>query len=70
MSVVDSLVVGTVVSITSARLSLSNVTATVDKVRILGVRRSFSCVGADGQKYAFFGDETEQCVTIVSQPSA
>ena len=67
-SVAAQLRVGTVVSITCARLNLTAVTATVTRSGLLGTSSGVQVITGDNTLYAFFGAEVEQSITIVSQP--
>ena len=57
--VVPQLQIGTVVRISSIRLGLTNVHATVTRLNVLSIADSFFCETSDGKQFAFFGDEVE-----------
>ena len=67
-TIAPQLQIGTVVSISSARLSLTSVQATVTRLNVLSITDSFFCETSTGEQYAFFGDEVDDCTTIISQP--
>lgn len=67
-TVVPQLQIGTIVRISSNRLGLTNVRATVTRLNVLSIADSFFCETSDGQQYAFFGDEVDECTTVVAQP--
>ena len=65
-TVASQLKVGSVVSITSSRLGLTSVQATVTRVNVMSIPESFFCETSAGEHYAFFGDEVNECTTIIS----
>ena len=67
-TVAPQLQIGTVVSLTSIRLGLASAQATVTRLNVLSISESFFCETVGGEQYAFFGDEIEECTTIISQP--
>lgn len=67
-TVATQLQIGTVVSVTNSRLGLTRVQATVTKLNVLSIPYSFFCETSTGDHYAFFGDEVNECTTIISQP--
>lgn len=67
-TIAPQLQIGTVVSISSARLNLTSVQATVTRLNVLSITDSFFCETLTGEQYAFFGDEVDDCTTIISQP--
>lgn len=67
-TIAPQLQLGTVVSITSTRLNLTSVQATVTRLNVLSIHDSFFCETSAGERYAFFGDEVDECTTIISQP--
>ena len=67
-TIAPQLRIGTVVSISSTRLNLTNVQATVTRLNVLSISDSFFCQTLAGEQYAFFGDEVDECTTIISHP--
>ena len=67
-TIAPQLQIGTIVVIYSTRLNLTGVQATVTRLNVLSVLDSFFCETSDGEQYAFFGDEIDECTTIISQP--
>ena len=58
--------VGNSVTIVCSRLSLDNVPATVTRVDLLGTSSGIQCTTGDGNRYAFFGAEVDECVLLVT----
>ena len=67
-TIAPQLQIGTIVVISSTRLNLTGVQATVTRLNVLSIADSFFCETSDGEQYAFFGDEIDECTTIISQP--
>jgi hypothetical protein len=67
-TIAPQLKIGTGVSISSTRLNLAGVQATVTRLNVLSVPDSLFCETSDGEQYGFFGDEIDECITIISQP--
>ena len=61
--------IGTVINANCSKLELVDQQATVIKLNVMSIPISFFCTTADGKRYAFFGDEIDECISIVSQPS-
>ena len=69
MSTIDpQLQVGTVISLSSTALNLTDVQAMVTRLNVLSIHDSFFCETTTGEQYAFFGDDVDECTTIISQP--
>ena len=68
-TIISQLKIGTVISVSSTKLEVMNKQATVSRLNIMSIPLSLFCTTADGRRYAFFGDEIDECISIVSQPS-
>ena len=68
-TMIPQLKIGTVISVNSSKLEVVNQQATVIRLNIMSIPLSLFCITADGTRYAFFGDEIDECISIVSQPS-
>lgn len=67
--IIPQLRIGTVISVNSSKLELVNQQATVSRLNVMSIPLSLFCITADGIRYAFFGDEIDECISILSQPS-